>query len=210
MPDSPKRADQNLPRGRAPSLQDVASLAGVSSGTVSRALSRPGMISEATRIRVLAAAERLGYVANGAARALAMRRTMTVGAIVPRFGGSSFPTMIQALEATLAVQGYTLLLAAPEHSHSHEPAILRTMLERGVDAVALLSGEHPREVFVMLAGSRTPFVMMWAEGSGEATAWCARLHAAGSNCSRPRRSRQSMVFAKGSRRWSSCLRVPRR
>ena len=167
MPDSPKRADQNLPRGRAPSLQDVASLAGVSSGTVSRALSRPGMISEATRIRVLAAAERLGYVANGAARALAMRRTMTVGAIVPRFGGSSFPTMIQALEATLAVQGYTLLLAAPEHSHSHEPAILRTMLERGVDAVALLSGEHPREVFVMLAGSRTPFVMMWAEGSGE-------------------------------------------
>ena len=105
MPDSPKRADQNLPRGRVPSLQDVASLAGVSSGTVSRALSRPGMISEATRIRVLAAAERLGYVANGAARALAMRRTMTVGAIVPRFGGSSFPTMIQALEATLALQG---------------------------------------------------------------------------------------------------------
>jgi LacI family transcriptional regulator len=134
---------------------------------VSRALSRPDMISEATRDRVLAAVERLGYVANGAARALAMRRTMSIGAIVPRFGGSSFPTMIQALETTLAGQGYTLLLAAPEHRHSKEVAILRTMLERGVDALALLSSEHPRDVFAMLANSRIPFVMMWAQQSAE-------------------------------------------
>lgn len=167
MSNSRKAPDPIPTPGRSPSLADVASLAGVSSGTVSRALSRPGMISEATRARVIAAAERLGYVANGSARALAMRRTMTVGAIVPRFGGSSFPTMIQALETTLALQGYTLLLAAPEHRHSHEAAILRTMLERGVDAVALLSGEHPREVFTLLARSRTPFVMMWAAGSDE-------------------------------------------
>jgi LacI family transcriptional regulator len=169
MTSSRKPATPAPPAGRSPSLSDVASLAGVSSGTVSRALSRPDMISAATRDRVLAAVERLGYVANGAARALAMRRTMTVGAIVPRFGGSSFPTMIQALETTLAGQGYTLLLAAPEHRHSHEAAILRTMLERGVDALALLSSEHPREVFAMLANSRIPFVMMWAQASDEGT-----------------------------------------
>ena len=169
MTSSRKPATRTPPGARSPSLSDVASLAGVSSGTVSRALSRPDMISEATRDRVLAAVERLGYVANGAARALAMRRTMTVGAIVPRFGGSSFPTMIQALETTLAGHGYTLLLAAPEHRHSHEAAILRTMLERGVDALALLSSEHPREVFAMLANSRTPFVMMWAQDSDEGT-----------------------------------------
>ncbi len=169
MPSSRNTAGPDLPTGRSPSLADVASLAGVSSGTVSRALSRPDMISKATRDRVLAAVERLGYVANGAARALAMRRTMTVGAIVPRFGGSSFPTMIQALETALAQQGYTLLLAAPEHRQSDEASILRTMLERGVDAVALLSSEHPREVFGMLSNSRIPFVMMWAQESREGT-----------------------------------------
>ena len=84
-------------RGRAASLEDVAALAGVSTGTVSRALSRPEMISEATRQRVMEAANRIGYVPNGAARAMALRRTMTVGAVIPRFGTSSFPTMVQSL-----------------------------------------------------------------------------------------------------------------
>ncbi|VWX56100.1 Transcriptional regulator, LacI family [Burkholderiales bacterium 8X] len=110
----------------------------------------------------MAAVERLGYVANGAARALAMRRTMTVGAIVPRFGGSSFPTMIQALETELSAHGYTLLLSAPEHHLSKEPTILRALLERGVDAVALLGEEQLAHVVPMLSASRTPFVMMWA------------------------------------------------
>lgn len=152
---------------RSASLADVAALAGVSAGTVSRALSRPEMISETTRRRVLEAADRLGYVANGAARALAMRRTRTVGAIVPRFGTSSFPTMIAGLETTLAEQGYTLLLSAPEHGRAHEPGILRALLERGVDAVALLGAEQPRQEFAMLATSRVPFVMMWAQESPE-------------------------------------------
>ncbi len=152
------------PAARAPfgakrpaSLADVAALAGVSSGTVSRALSRPDMISETTRARVLAAAERLGYVANGSARALAMRRTLTIGAIVPRFGTSSFPTMVQGLESTLAAEGYTLLLSAPEHSSAREPAILRTLLERGVDAVALLGAEQSAQTFSILTrtGSRS-------------------------------------------------------
>ncbi len=151
------------------SLDDVASLAGVTAGTVSRALSRPDMISEATRERVLAAAERLGYVANGAARALALRRTGTIGAIVPRFGTSSFATMIQTLEATLATAGYTLLLSAPEHRTAREPTILRTLLERGVDAVALLGAEQSPGTFTLLGAHRTPFVMLWAQESEHGT-----------------------------------------
>jgi len=147
---------------RSTSLADVAALAGVSTGTVSRVLSRPELISPATCARVMTAVERLGYVANGAARALAMRRTMTVGAIVPRFGGSSFPTMIQALESELTANGYTLLLSAPEHQLSKESTILRALLERGVDAVALLGEEQLAHVAPMLASSRTPYVMMWA------------------------------------------------
>lgn len=160
-PSKPASVPNAADGARAMSLADVATLAGVSPGTVSRALSRPAMLSPQTRERVLAAAERLGYVANGAARALAMRRTGTVGALVPRFGGSSFPTMIQALEATLGEAGYTLLLAAPEHARAHEPAILRRLLERGVDAVALLGSEHPPQALALLEAHRLPFVMMW-------------------------------------------------
>ncbi len=154
---------------RLASLADVAALAEVSPGTVSRALSRPGMISPATRERVLAAAAQLGYVANGAARALAMRKTHTIGALVPRFGGSSFPTLVQGLESTLAAAGYTLLLSAPEHQRTptDAPTILRALLERGVDAVALLGAEHPPAVFALLAAHCMPFVLLWAEHSEE-------------------------------------------
>lgn len=158
-------ADPPADPSRAASLADVARLAGVSAGTVSRALSRPDMISEATRARVLAAAQTLGYVANGAARALAMRRSFTVGALVPRFGGSSFPTMVQALESTLAAGGYTLLLSAPEHDRGQDPAVLRALLERGVDAVALLGADQSPQAFAALAAHRRPFVLLWAERS---------------------------------------------
>lgn len=167
MPPPSPAAPDPAEVSRSASLADVAALAGVSAGTVSRALSRPDMLSEATRTRVLAAAERLGYVANGAARALAMRRSFTVGAIVPRFGRSSFPTMVQALEAALAAEGYTLLLSAPERERGHDPALLRALLERGVDAVALLGADQPPAMFAALAAHRRPFVLMWAEHSAQ-------------------------------------------
>lgn len=150
-------------RVRAASLEDVAALAGVSTGTVSRTLSRPHMISEATRKRVQEAAERIGYVPNGAARAMAMRRTLTVGALIPRFGSSSFPTMVQALEATLAKQGYTLLLAAPDNNNPNSSGMVRTLLERGVDGIALLGSKHAPEVFALLSGHGTPFVQLWSQ-----------------------------------------------
>ncbi len=153
------------PTLRPSSLSDVAMLAGVSTGTVSRVLSRPEMISEATRTRVMEAVQRLGYVTNGAARALVARRTHTVGALVPRFGSSSFPTLVQALESTLAARRYTLLLSAPEHARAQDPSLVRTLLERGVDAVALLGTEHPPQTFAMLKAHGVPFVLMWATQS---------------------------------------------
>jgi LacI family transcriptional regulator len=165
MPSSSRSASCPPAAARSASLADVAALAGVSAGTVSRALSRPEMLTAATRERVLAAAERLGYVANGAARALAMRRTFTVGAIVPRFGLSAFPGMVQALETTLAAAGYTLLLSAPESQRGQDPALLRALLERGVDAVALLGAEQPPAMFSALAAHRRPFVLLWAQHS---------------------------------------------
>jgi LacI family transcriptional regulator len=104
-------------------------------------------------------------VANGAARALAMRKTHTVGALVPRLGSSSFPSLVQALENALAAQGYTLLLSTPDHARAQDPAILRALLGRGVDAVALLGAEQPPAVFDLLRAHRLPYVLMWAQDS---------------------------------------------
>ena len=61
-------------RGRT-TIHAVASLAGVSPSTVSRALNSPEMVKAATRQRVLATAEQLGYQPNRAARWLVLGRT---------------------------------------------------------------------------------------------------------------------------------------
>ena len=150
---------------RSVSIIDVARRANVSAGTVSRAISRPEMISKATRERVLQAVRDLGYVANGAARALVMRQSRTIGAIVPRTGMASYSTLVNALEAELASAGYTLLLSAPQFNDAREPAILNTLLERRVDAVALLGASQPKYVIDTLAAHQKPFVLMWEHKS---------------------------------------------
>lgn len=146
-------------------LGDVAARCGVSPSTVSRALSRPDLVNEQTRDRVLSAAQELGYVVNGSARALARRSTGTIGAIVPRFGTSSFSATVQSLESALAEAGFTLLLSAPEDGLSREPAIARTLLEKGVDALALLGADHGEETYDLLARHGTPYVLLWGGAS---------------------------------------------
>ena len=66
-----------------PNIGDVARLASVSTATVSRALSRPHELRADTLQNVQAAIDKLGYLAHGSARALAARRTHSVGAIFP-------------------------------------------------------------------------------------------------------------------------------
>src|SRR5690349_20332505 len=67
--------------GRAPSMTDVAAAAGVSHQTVSRVLNGSGLVRDATRARVLAAIDELGYRRNNAARQLVTNRSHRIGMI---------------------------------------------------------------------------------------------------------------------------------
>lgn len=68
-------------RHHKPTINDVARIAGVSKKTVSRVINRSPLLNEQTRARVEAAIERLGYVPNPQARALALRRNFLLGMI---------------------------------------------------------------------------------------------------------------------------------
>ena len=61
------------PEQRPPTLEEVARRAGVGRGTASRVLNGASQVSQSARSRVLAAVDELGYVPNGAARALVTR-----------------------------------------------------------------------------------------------------------------------------------------
>ena len=70
-------------RAAGPSIADVAREAGVATSTVSRALTMPGRIAEPTRLKVEAAARKLGYTANQTARSLRVGRTRTIMIVLP-------------------------------------------------------------------------------------------------------------------------------
>jgi len=145
-----------------PKLSDVARGAGVSLATASRALSEPGMVRAETRARVLGVAAMLGYVPHGAARALATRRSRTVGAVFPPVDNPIFAAATQALGHELAKSGYTLLLAAHEYDPAAELGATRTLLERGVDGLVLVGMDHDPELYALLKHAGVPYDLMWS------------------------------------------------
>jgi len=137
-------------------------MAGVSAATVSRALNNPGLVSMQLRAKVDNAAKTLGYVAHGAARALASRRSRVLGAVVPTLANTIFSEAISAFQHRLEADGYTMLLATFEYDEAVEYRNVRTMVERGVDGLMLVGVSHAKSLYDLLAASGTPFVQTWA------------------------------------------------
>lgn len=147
---------------KAARLADVARLAKVSTATVSRALTLPHKVKAHTLERVQQAARTLGYVAHGAARALASRRTHTIGAVVPTLDNAIFANTIHALQRTLDAAGYVLLLASHEFDADIEARVTRTLIERGVDGLVLLGTTHHPDIYRMIEAHDVPYVLTWA------------------------------------------------
>ena len=126
-----------MPLSRSPTVNDVARAAGVSTATVSRALNKPGTVRPELRARVQSAVDRLGYMAHAGARALSLRRSGTVGVIVPTIDNAIFARGLQAFQQCMAEAGYVVLLAFSDYDAEQEAAQALALLARGVDALAL-------------------------------------------------------------------------
>ncbi len=145
-----------------PKLRDVARAAGVSLSTASRALADTELVRLGTRERVREAANMLGYVPHGAARALATRRSRTIGAVFPPVDNPIFAAATQALAHELAAAGYTLLLATHEFDPAAELRVTRTLLERGVDGLVLVGMDHEPELYRLIAQAAVPYELTWS------------------------------------------------
>lgn len=136
-----------------PTLDDVARRAEVSTATVSRCLSAPDKVRPELRQRVQAAIAALGYQPHGAARALASRRSNTIGAVIPTLDNAIFATVVQTLQDALALQGRTLLLASSDYRPERERSQIESLIVRGVDGLLLTGEERDPEVYELLARS---------------------------------------------------------
>lgn len=148
-----------------PRIVDVAARAGVSTATVSRALSNPDLVHPQTQQRIRSAIAELGYVMDGSARALASGRARTVAAIVPTLDNAIFARAVQSLQTTLSNSGYQLLIAAHEYNLSAEHELVRALLERSIDALILVGADHAPQTWEVIRGSRVPLLITWARSS---------------------------------------------
>ncbi len=113
----------------------MAALAGVSTGTASKALNGRGALRPETRLRVQQAADQLGFVANVAARSLQAGRTYTVGMITTdSIGRFSIPLLIGA-EDMLGAGRMSVFLCDARDDPIREQYYLRTLLGRKVDGL---------------------------------------------------------------------------
>ena len=143
-------------------MRDVARAARVSVSTASRALSSPRLVSEATVSRVQQIAHKLGYIAQGAGRALSSRRTKTIGVVFPDLDNAIFAITAHALQKKLAEHGYMLILACSDYSKETELNLTRMFLERGIDGIVLTGIEHHPTLLPMLENAGVPAVFTWA------------------------------------------------
>lgn len=139
-------------------IRAVAEHAGVSIATVSRAVNKPALVSDLLRQRIESSIQTLGYIPDAAARSLASRKTLTIGAIIPTVDNAMFARGIDALQRYLTSQGYLLLLA----THNYDPEVeyqqAHNMVSRGVDGLILRGDMHTAALRQLLAAQRIPFV----------------------------------------------------
>lgn len=127
-------------------LSDVAAAAGVSIGTVSKALNGNGELSSATRERVRETARRLGFRPNQVARSLVTGRSYIVGVLsTDPYGRFTLPILTGA-EDTFGPGQISMLLAESRGDPIREQHYLETLVGRGVDGIMVAGGSSdPRE-----------------------------------------------------------------
>ena len=125
-----------------PGITEVAELAGVSTATVSRALSGNGHVSPATRERVQSAASELGYVVSSNASSLATGRTKNVGVVIPFLNRWFYGSVIEGAEQALLSHGYDLTLYNLSGGGDERRSVFEHfLLRKRVDAVIAISLE---------------------------------------------------------------------
>lgn len=140
---------------------DVARLAGVSTATVSRALSGPdGGVRAATRERVLAAADSLGYQPNRLPLYLKNKTVQTIGFIVNDIGNPFYTAIARGCEDVIRRDGYSLILASTDEDPVREEGLLADMEAERLAGIIITPSGKPSDQLLRMIRRGTPIVSM--------------------------------------------------
>ncbi|WP_424988602.1 LacI family DNA-binding transcriptional regulator [Microbulbifer sp. S227A] len=133
-------------------IKDIASSLGVSVSTVGRALSGQDRISARTRRQILDEADRLGYVANSAARVMRAGHSNLIGLVIPEIENDANAAIARCVAESCAARGYQMVLFISSDDRDRELANIRALAEmRCAGAIVTLGPSPHRETIRLLS-----------------------------------------------------------
>ena len=148
-----------------PTILDVAARAEVSTATVSRVLSNPEKVSEATRRRVLKAVHQLGYSPNASAKSLRTLSTKKLLVTVPDIANPFFSLIIQGIEEAAHREGYAVVLGDTHGDTEREERYGEMLLRRETDGIIFLGHSLSRSLSSLMKKGRMPPIVNGCEYS---------------------------------------------
>ena len=143
---------------RSITIDHVAAAAKVSTATVSRALNRPETVSAALKEKINNVIKKLGYIPNAGARSLMLRRSGTIGVIVPTLDNAIFAQGLAEFQRQLNQSGHQLLVASSNYDPEIEATQITNLLARGVEGIALFGTSQQREALKLLKTRNIPYI----------------------------------------------------
>jgi LacI family transcriptional regulator len=124
-------------RNTEPTIHDIAKELGISASTVSRALNDNPRISQITREKIKAFAEKLGYRPNTLASNLRNKKSNTIGIVVPLINRNFFSSVISGVEDVAFSAGYNVVISQSNDNAAKEVSIVKSMFLNRVDGLII-------------------------------------------------------------------------
>lgn len=121
----------------ATSLRDIAKRAGVSVGTASNVLNRPGLVAPETVKRVQQVIEELGYIPNGYVKQMSAGQSRTLGLVLPNVSNPFFAEVARGVEDAAALKNYAVFICNTGESHVREERFMGVLIEQLVKGVLI-------------------------------------------------------------------------
>ncbi len=142
-------------------IKDVARVAGVGVGTVSRVLNNRPHVNSASRDRVLAVIQQLGYRPDLLARSMRAGESKTLAFIVRDFTGTTLSALADAVQTEVDRLAFSLFVSSSYHDPERELALLRRFKARRVDGIVIAtSSETDPDLMAELTSEGPPFVLL--------------------------------------------------
>ncbi len=151
-------------------IKDIASLAGVSTATVSRVLNGTGPVKDKTKERILKIVEEYRYTPNALARGLIQNRTRTVGVLTVDILNPYYSMVTHYVEQRLRELGIMTFLCNTGDESRNREEYLQTLLENRVDGIVFVGSTFQSDLgghIVDRAADSVPVVLINAESDHE-------------------------------------------